>query len=128
MDIILPVLIFATIFTIILAVGYERERDLVGIGFYFVLIFLPLWVLALAIPPMGPIYLGIAWFDIFIMALLISLFIGAATPPYHYKVKRGANTELSTDEMLREHKELMRGPSLFFWAFGIPLILFLLLY
>ncbi|MCH2535008.1 MAG: hypothetical protein MK008_11250 [Bdellovibrionales bacterium] len=128
MDIIIPVLIFAVIFTLILSAGYERERDYVGLGFFFLLLFLPLWVLALAIPPMGPVYAGIAWFDIFIMAILISLFIAAATPPYYYRLKRNNNSELTTDDMLKAHKQMVRAPSFFFWAFGIPLVLLLILF
>ena len=124
MEIFFTILFFSLLFTGTITVWFEKEKNYRGIGIFFILTFLPVWALALLLPPVGPVYAGIAWLDIFIMALLISLFIGAATPPHYYKIKKQDVTDV---DYALKYDHFSRSTSLFFWAFVTGLLFLILI-
>jgi hypothetical protein len=125
METFIAVLIFAAFFTLIMSIGYERERTPTGIGAGFFLIFVPLMALSFLIPAQGPLYYGVAWFDIFLIALAISLFIAASTPTSYYKLRRKTHGRSLSSARAKEtysESDSVRGFSIFFWILALLLI------
>jgi hypothetical protein len=78
MAVFLSALVFALIFNgILYATADTSER----VPFFTTLpaLFLPLWALALWLPPFGPTLFGVMWLELFVLGLLLSLFIAAVT-------------------------------------------------
>ena len=109
----LAAVVIAVISTLLVSVGVERERDRSAILVFFLMLFLPLWGLAVWMPPVGPLYYGIAWLQMIVWATLIVLFMAAVMPPRYYR-RRKLNVLTAA-----EQREWARGVGVFFWFFGL---------
>ncbi|HYG01192.1 MAG TPA: hypothetical protein VD927_02050 [Chryseosolibacter sp.] len=90
----LAALLVAMLITII-SVSLFRRRGPWGSGWtMFLVLFLVLWAVSLYVRSFGPIYLGVAWFPIIIVGILLALLFAAVLPDAnHWR-----------DESLRETK------------------------
>ena len=133
MEIFLSALFFAFLFTLILSFTVERDRNPKAMGSFFLLLFLPLWTLALIVPAQGPIFYGAAIIDIFFLALFVFLIIAAATPPHYYRMRRNLrHRDLSSASNKNlypkdEARDSRRALNVFFWGLlvflGLALII-----
>jgi len=99
------------------------ERDSVGAFIWlFVLIALPLWFAALWMEPVGPVLWGVAWFQLLLIAIIITLLIAAAAPLGYYNRLRAGDPEYKLDS----DEDLRRGATDFFWIFVVLMLLLIL--
>lgn len=81
--IILFSLILATFFTLFFALGFRNRGPWDSIGVFFLINFLGIWVAAIWLVPIGPLYYGVPWLPLFFVGLLISLLLSASIPVQH---------------------------------------------
>jgi hypothetical protein len=58
----------------------NERAALVGRARFFLSVFIPLTFLILVLPPVGPRIGSIAWAEVFVIGLILSLFVIAAMP------------------------------------------------
>lgn len=128
MEIILGALIIAALFTLLISFGYEGERTWTGIGLFFLVLFLPIWALALWVPVVGPRWYGVAWFDYIAFALLLTFFILAISPSrYRNRHFEKDMTSVSNSEENYGNEATLRSYSFAFWGFVVFMILAIIL-
>lgn len=90
----LAALLVAMLITIV-SVSLFRRRGPWGSGWtMFLILFLALWAVSLYVRSFGPVYLGVAWFPIIIVGILLALLFAAVLP----------DANQWRDESLRESK------------------------
>lgn len=113
MEIFFGVLFIALIVTAIVSYGHRKERGFGALSMFFLLIFFPVWALALWIPAIGPVFYGIAWAEFIFFALVITFLILAVSSPTD-DINRG--TSVSGGVTTRD-ESAARSYSAAFWAF-----------
>jgi hypothetical protein len=113
----------ALIFTMIFAVGLRRTGPWSSVAVFFLVIFLAAWAGGLWISPAGPVFLGIYWLPILLVAFFIALLLAAGPPrrPPHVK------TISEAEEEAQERRAVARAFDAFFWVllvgFGVLIVL-----
>lgn len=77
---IIGAIVVALIIGAIFYYGFKSSGPWGTFWAFFLVLFFIIWIAALATDPYGPVYWGIAWFDLFIIGLLFALLLAAATP------------------------------------------------
>jgi hypothetical protein len=77
---IIPAALVVTLILTLLFSAFSK-RPLSGLWLFFLLIFLATWSGQLWIRPFGPVYWGISWIPLFIIALFFYVLIIALLPP-----------------------------------------------
>jgi len=108
-------LLFSFIF--VGALGWRRGGEPVWPALLFVLLILfPMfWLTSLWVEPVGPVYLGVAWIPIILVALIVMLIIAAAVPP---RPRRAAVATAPEEETAADV-----AFGIFFWVLLIVLVL-----
>lgn len=128
MEIILGILIIAALFTLLISFGYEGERSLTGLGLFFLILFLPIWALALWIPAVGPMWYGVAWLDYIAFALILTFFILAISPAkYRNRHFQKNITSINRSDETYGNEATLRSYSFAFWGFIAFVILAIIL-
>ena len=111
--------LMALIFTMIFAVGLRRPGPWSSALVFFLVIFLAAWAGGLWISPAGPVFYGIYWLPIILVAFLFAILLAAVTsagPP------RRTETAEETDIAKQEQEVAKRAFDAFFWILLIALI------
>lgn len=128
MEFVLGALVIAALFTLLIAFGYEGERTWPGLGLFFLILFLPIWALALWIPAVGPLWYGVAWLDYIAFALILTFFILAISPnKYRNRHFERDMTSMSSSDRNYGNEATLRSYSFAFWAFVVFMILAILM-
>jgi len=105
-------LLMALIFTMIFAVGLRRTGPWSSVLVFFLVIFLAAWAGGLWISPAGPVFLGVYWLPILLVAFLVALLLAAVPPrrPPHVETISEAEAEA------QEQRAVERAFDAFFWS------------
>lgn len=122
MEILIGALVIAVFFTAVIAL-LRGERAWSGLTFFFLLFFLPLWALALWVPAVGPIWYGIAWLDLMVIATLLTVLLSATSSRSDYRNKLMSTREPANSD---QHSTTMSRYSAAYWAFVILMIVAIL--
>lgn len=86
---------------------------------FLLILFFGIWVFAIWVDPIGPLWYGIAWIDFLFVGLILALILAAATPDYRRRSRSDvADSRLETEESASTAVAL----SIYFW---VLLILFI---
>jgi hypothetical protein len=116
-------LLMALIFTMVFAIGFRRSGPWSSVLAFFMVIFLAAWAGGLWISPAGPVFLGIYWLPVVLVAFLVGLLLAAVSPrrPRHVKTISEAREEAE------ERRAVERAFNSFFWVlligFGFLIVL-----
>lgn len=113
MEIFFGVFFIALLVTAIVSFAYRSERSFSALSMFFLLIFFPVWALALWIPAVGPVYYGVAWAEFIFFALIVTFLILAVSSPNHDINKRS----LPKSTVATKDESAVRSYSAAFWAF-----------
>lgn len=115
-------LVMALLFTAIFTLGFQRRGPWSSVVAFFLIVFLAAWAGSLWLNPAGPVFLGIYWLPIIMVALLFALLLSAMVPP------RPPTQKVETISQVRqEEKALRRTYDAFFWALLIGFIAIIVL-
>jgi hypothetical protein len=114
-------LLIAAFFTLFFAFGFRNQSPYSGIWTYFIVLFLGIWVAAIWIRPIGPVFNGIPWVPLFFVGLIIALILAASIPPQHTRRKE--------ERFLNPKPEdaTLRLFGAFFWLLLITLVSLIIL-
>lgn len=113
MEIFFGVFFIALLVTAIVSFAYRSERSFSALSMFFLLIFFPVWALALWIPAVGPVYYGVAWAEFIFFALIVTFLILAVSSPNH-DINKGS---LPKSTVATKDESAVRSYSAAFWAF-----------
>ncbi len=116
-------LIMAVIFTLIFAVGLRRPGPWAAWWAFFLVIFFAAWAGSLWITPAGPVFVGIYWLPIILVAFLVAVLLAAISPeppPQQPKVE-------TISEVERKETNAKKAFDVFFWVLLISLIVVVIL-
>ncbi len=116
-------LVMAAIFTMIFAIGLRRTGPWSSILVFFAVVFLAAWAGGLWISPAGPVFLGIYWVPILLVAFLVALLLASIRPPptRHVETISEAETEA------QQRRAVERAFDAFFWALLIGFMIVIVL-
>lgn len=109
-------IVFALIFSLIFALGFRRPGPWPNFWIFFVIVLLAVVAGGLWITPTGPVLWGVYWVPLFMIALLVSLFLAAATPEQRPRTRT---------EAIRKAEEENAAAAAFGVFFWILIIVFL---
>lgn len=104
-------LCMALIFTLIFTVGFRRRGPWSNILAFFAVVFLAAWAGGLWISPAGPVFMGIYWLPIVLIAFLVGLLLASVPPRPPHQVE----TISEAQEQAQERREVVRIFDAFFW-------------
>lgn len=81
---IVAIIIIALLVTAIFGYGFRSRGPWGTFWSFFLVLILGMWLVAIWIDPIGPVYYGIALIDFLFVGLLLALLLAAATPPRRY--------------------------------------------
>lgn len=110
-------LIFGLIIAAAFAYGLGRPAPWGGFLWFFLVIFLVGWVVALWVEPVGPAVWGIAWLPVLFAGLLVALLIAALAAP----APRPSGAVAPAAEAAAD--ETAAGVGLFFWLLLVVLFI-----
>ncbi len=110
-------LIFAFIFSAVLAVGFKRSGPgpIGGFIYFFLLILFFSWAVGSWLTPFGPVMWDVPWLNFFVVAFIIMLFMAVLLPPVKPKVLPD-----SPEERISDGASVTFG--LLFWILIIALL------
>lgn len=120
MEVFMGVLFIALLFTAAVSFGFRGERQWGALAAFFIILFLPIWALAIWVPVVGPILYGIAWLDILFFALVFTFLIMAISPDRD-KRSRNKDTEISNYQVSGDTSTATKY-GVAFWAFLVFII------
>jgi hypothetical protein len=104
-------LVMALLFTAIFTLGFRRPGPWSSVLTFFVIVFLAAWAGSLWLSPAGPVFVGIYWLPIIMVALLFALLLSAMVPP------RPPTQRVETiSQVKQEEKAVQRMYNVFFWT------------
>ncbi|NIR44267.1 MAG: DUF4175 domain-containing protein [Gemmatimonadetes bacterium] len=112
-------LVIALLFSFVLvgALGWRRGTEPLWPAFLFVLLILfpVMWLASLWVDPVGPVFMGVSWVPVLLVAFIVILIIAAAVPPRPRRVAVAPTPE----------EETAAGVAfgVFFWLLLIVLVL-----
>lgn len=116
-------LVMAGIFTMVFAIGLRRTGPWSSILVFFAVVFLAAWAGGLWISPAGPVFLGIYWVPILLVAFLVALLLASVRPqaPKHVQTISEAEAEA------KERRAVERAFDAFFWTLLIGFMIVIVL-
>jgi hypothetical protein len=121
MEVFMGAFFIALVLTALIAFGFEKERDLFSLGMFFMLIFFPIWAMAIWIPATGPVWQGIPWVEFIFIAIIMALFILALSPP-----SNRSNSE-NIEFVTKNNESTIRTYSAVYWVFlGLMVVVIIL--
>lgn len=78
--ILLAIFIITAIIASLFYYGLKKAGPWGSFWTFFLVLFLGISLVAIWVTPFGPTWYGVAWFDLFIVGLLIALLLAASTP------------------------------------------------
>jgi hypothetical protein len=116
-------LLMALTFTMVFAIGFRRPGPWSSVFAFFMVIFLAAWAGGLWISPAGPVFLGIYWLPVVLVAFLVGLLLAAISP----RRPRHVQTISEAREEAEEKRAVERVFNSFFWVlligFGLLIVL-----
>lgn len=112
-------LLMALIFTMIFAIGLRRPGPWSNALVFFLVVFLAAWAGGLWISPAGPIFYGIYWVPMVIVAFLFASLLAAVASP---KPPRRVETISDAKAEARRQGAAERAFDTFFWILMLALI------
>ncbi len=112
----------AFLFTLIFAVGLQRRGPWASLWAFFLVIFLAAWAGGLWISPAGPLFVGIYWLPIILVAFVFAVLLAGVGRPGRPQPKVETITEVKEEETAVE-----KVFDVFFWLLLISLILIIVL-
>lgn len=89
---------------------------------FLLVLFLGISLTAIWLVPVGPVWYGAAWFDLFVVGLLLALLLAAATPTTNEQRRAAFEQSDVVDEKARGDSAIALGG--FFW---LMIILFVII-
>lgn len=77
---IIGIILLALLISVIFFYGFKSHGPWGTFWTYFLVLFFGVWITALWVNPVGPLYWGIAWFDLIFVGVLLALILAAASP------------------------------------------------
>lgn len=115
-------LCMALLFTLIFALVLKRPGPWSTWWAFFLVIFLAAWAGGLWITPAGPVFVGIYWLPIILVAFIFAVLLAAITPPRSRQPKVETISQVQKEESATE-KEF----DVFFWVLLVVLAVVILL-
>ena len=106
-------LVLALLVVVLFSVGLRRPGPWDGFLWFFLVVFLGAWAVAVWVEPVGPVAYGVAWLPILAGAFLIALLLTAIPPAARGPVAPAEE---------REATRAMGALGLFFWVFLLALV------
>ncbi len=115
-------LVMALVFTAVFALGFQRRGPWPNVLTFFLIVFLAAWAGSLWLSPAGPVFLGIYWLPIIMVALLFALLLSAMVPP------RPPTQKVETiSQVKQEERAVRRAYNVFFWTLLIGFLAIIVL-
>jgi hypothetical protein len=112
----------ALLFTLVFTLGFKRPGPWSAWWVFFLIIFLAAWAGGLWIAPAGPVFVGIYWLPIILVAFIFAVLLASVTPPRN----RQSNVEtISQDQEQEATAEKIFD--IFFWILLISLTIAIIL-
>jgi hypothetical protein len=108
---ILFALCMALLFTLVFTLGFKRPGPWPAWWAFFLVIFLAAWAGGLWITPAGPVFVGIYWLPIILVALVFAILLAAVAPPQSRQPKVETISQVKQRESTAE-----KMFDVFFWA------------
>ena len=89
---------------------------------FLLVLFLGILIAAVWLTPVGPVWYGAAWFDLFVIGILLALILAAATPTSNEQRRAAFKQSDVVDEKARGDSAIALGA--FFW---LMILLFLII-
>lgn len=102
--------------------GLKKTGPWGSLWTFLLVLFLGIFMAAIWIVPIGPIWYGAAWFDLFIIGILLALVLAAATPTSNEQRRAAFKQSDVVDEKARGDSAIALGG--FFW---LMIILFVII-
>jgi hypothetical protein len=115
-------LLMAVLFTLIFAVGLRRRGPWASLWAFFLVVFLAAWAGGLWISPAGPMFVGIYWLPMILVAFVFAILLAGVGGP----ASRGPKVE-TISEVKEQETAAERAFDVFFWVLLISLILIIVL-
>lgn len=117
---------FALVFSLLLSYGFKRKGPAPwnGLLFYFVIIFMFSWAFGSWLMPFGPVHWNVPWAGYLMLALVITLLIGAVVPksdPQKPKVEERTLSDYELFEKKASTYPLGFTYGIFFWFMIVAL-------
>lgn len=77
---VLGIIVLALLIGLIFYYGFKSRGPWGSFWTFFLVIFFGIWIAALWVNPVGPIYWGVAWLDLIFVGILLALILAAASP------------------------------------------------
>ena len=111
----------AVLFTLVFALGFNRPGPWAAWWAFFLVILLAAWAGGLWISPAGPVFIGMYWLPVILVAFIFALLLAAVTP-------RGSRSSVETiSEVRQQEAKAERAFDVFFWVLIISLAAVILL-
>lgn len=118
------ILLGAFVITAILAglfyYGFKSVGPWGSFWSFFLVLFLGITLVAVWVTPFGPVWYGVAWFDLFVIGLLIAMLLAVATPSSDKSRRRAYKQSDVVDEKVEGDAAVQL--SAFFWILLVLLI------
>jgi hypothetical protein len=101
--------------------GLRRRGPWGSLWSFLLVLFLGIWMVAIWIEPIGPVWYDAAWLDLLVVGLILALLLAAATP-YTPNGRKNRSDVIGEGEVRGEENTSVVAVGIFFW-----LLMFLLL-
>ena len=120
-------LFYALIIALLLALvfaAFNNRGPWGNFWIFFIIIFLGMWLIGLWFQPAGPVWNGVAWLDLLIVGIILSLLLGAAAEKQNkdQEFPRTPEGEVDLVEAARQEPGAMILSGIMFWMFMALLI------
>lgn len=93
---------------------------------FMLILFLGMFAFALWVPPLGPVWYGVAWLDSLLIGLLLALLLGAAAEPERREIARDDRGEVDLVAEAKAERGAMTLFGIFFWIFMVVISILVL--
>ncbi len=111
-------LLLAVVLALLFSSIFRNSGPWDNFWIYLIVLFLAIWGASLWLTPVGPVYYGIAWADLFIIGLFVALLLAAAAEASRRKYRKYPEGE--EVDIVKESKKEPGAITLFgvfFWLF-----------
>lgn len=119
---VLLALCMAILFTLIFTLGFKRPGPWTAWWAFFLVIFLAAWAGGLWISPAGPVFIGIYWLPIILVAFIFAVLLAAVSPLQTRQPKVETVSQVEKQETAAE-----KVFDAFFWLLLFSLVIAIIL-
>lgn len=101
--------------------GLRRRGPWGSLWSFLLILFLGIWIAAIWIEPVGPLWYDAAWLDFFVVGLILALLLAAATP-YTPGGRRNRSDVVGEGDMKEEEGTSAVAVGIFFWILMLLLL------